>query len=105
MAKNYVEHRDGGYFVADSRVSLDSVVYAFRRGESPEAIADSWPALTLEQIFGALTFYVANRDLFDRYLRESKREFDALRDRSRQAHPAFYAKLADARIAVQTEME
>ena len=44
MAKEYVEQRDGGYYLAGSRVSLDSVVYAFLRGESPESIAESFPA-------------------------------------------------------------
>ena len=68
MAKDYIEERDGGYFVLGTRVSLDSVVYAFLRGESPEGIAESFPALSLEEIFGALAYYVANRDEVDRYL-------------------------------------
>jgi uncharacterized protein (DUF433 family) len=48
MARDYVEPRDGGYFILGTRVSLDSVVYAFLRGESPEGIAESFPALDLE---------------------------------------------------------
>jgi uncharacterized protein (DUF433 family) len=36
MAKEYIEQRDGNYYVAGTRISLDSIVYAFRRGESPE---------------------------------------------------------------------
>lgn len=56
MAKEYVEQRGGGFFIAGTRVSLDSVVYAFLRGESPEGIAESFPALNLEQVFGALAF-------------------------------------------------
>jgi hypothetical protein len=70
------------------------VVYAFLRGESPEGIAESFPALGLEQIFGALTFYMANRELVDRYLREGRRDFEALRQQARRDHPALYAKLA-----------
>lgn len=61
MGNDYIEHRDDGYFVKGTRVSLDSVVYAFLRGESPEGIVDSFPVLQLEQIFGALAFYMANR--------------------------------------------
>lgn len=34
MAREYVEQRHGGYYVQSTRVSLDSVVYAFLRGES-----------------------------------------------------------------------
>jgi uncharacterized protein (DUF433 family) len=97
MTKEYIEQRNGVYYIADTRVSLDSVVYAFLRGESPEGIAESFPALVLEQIFGALTFYMANRELVDRYLGEGQREFEALRQQARREQPALYAKLAEAR--------
>lgn len=100
MSKDYIEQRGGGYFIAGTRVSLDSVVYAFLRGESAEGIADSWPALSLEQVFGALTFYLANRDSVDEYLSEGKREFQLLREQSRQANPALHEKLAEARLAI-----
>ena len=97
MVKEYVEQRNGGYFIRDARVSLDSVVYAFLRGESPEGIAASFPALDLEHIFGALAFYMANREIVDRYLWEGRREFEALRQQARQDNPALYARLAEAR--------
>lgn len=97
MALEYVEQRNGAYFVAGTRVSLDSVVYAFLRGDSPEGIAESFPALTLEQVFGALTFYLANREMIDEYLAEARREFEVLRRESRRNHPALYAKLSQAR--------
>jgi uncharacterized protein (DUF433 family) len=97
MVKEYVEHRDGGYFLKGARVSLDSVVYAFLRGESPEGIAESFPALGLEQIFGALAFYLANREIVDRYLSEGRQEFETLRQQARRNHPTLYAKLTDAR--------
>jgi hypothetical protein len=34
VAKDYVEQRSGAYLIAGTRVSLDSVVHAFLRGES-----------------------------------------------------------------------
>jgi uncharacterized protein (DUF433 family) len=97
MATEYVEQRDSGYYIKDARVSLDSVVYAFLRGESPEGIAESFPSLGLEQIFGALAFYIANREVVDQYLREGREEFEALREQARRNNPALYRKLAEAR--------
>jgi uncharacterized protein (DUF433 family) len=97
MPTEYVEQRDGGYFVKDARVSLDSVVYAFLRGESPEGIAESFPSLHLEQIFGALAFYMANREIVDEYLRKGQQDFEALRKQARRSNPAFYRKLSEAR--------
>jgi len=97
MAKEYIEQRNGGYFIEDTRVSLDSVVHAFLRGESPEGIAESFPALDLEQVFGALAYYMANQEVVDRYLSQGRLEFEALGQQARQDNPALYAKLAEAR--------
>jgi uncharacterized protein (DUF433 family) len=101
MAKDYVDERNGGYYVAGTRVSLDSVVYAFLRGESPEGIVDSFPVLNLEQIFGALAFYMANREMVDEYLRKGEEEFNRLREEARKNRPAFYAKLEAAKRKAQ----
>ena len=38
MNSEYVELRNGGYYLAGTRISLDSVVYSFNEGQSPEAI-------------------------------------------------------------------
>ena len=97
MAKGYVQQRDGGYYVAGSRVSIESIIYAFLRGESAETIAESFPALTLEQVYGALAFYLAERSRIDAYLGAEKAEFDRLRSEARRTHPALYAKIEAAR--------
>ena len=95
--REYIEQRNGGYFIKGTRISLDSVVYAFLRGESPEGIAESFPDLSLEEIFGALAFYMANRKIIDHYLAEGRLEFEALRQQARRDNPVLYSKLADAR--------
>jgi hypothetical protein len=61
-------------------VSLDSVVLAFLDGLSPETIAtECFPVLTLEQVYGAITYYLAHRADIDHYLQQADAEFDALR--------------------------
>ena len=97
MSTEYVESRDGFYRVAGTRVSLDSIVYAFLSGQSAESIAQSFPVLTLEQVYGAITFYLANRETIDRYLEAQEQEYDAKRAAARAADPMFYQKLADAK--------
>jgi len=76
MAREYVERREGGYYLIGSRVSLESIVYEFLRGESPEGIGQAFPSLSLEQVFGAILFYLANRDAIDIYLRQGEARFD-----------------------------
>jgi uncharacterized protein (DUF433 family) len=87
MAKEYVEYRDSGYWIVGTRVSLDSVVYAFLEGLSPESIMESFDTLTLEEVYGALAFYLGHRDDIDAYLGQSDAEFDTLYRRTRDAHP------------------
>jgi uncharacterized protein (DUF433 family) len=98
----YVEQRNGGYYVAGTRVSLDSVVYAFLNGESPEGIQDSYSSLTLEQIFGSLAYYLANRPVIDEYLQQGEIEYDRLYEESRAKHPELYAKLEAAKREMST---
>ncbi len=35
MHSEYIEQRHGGYYVAGTRISLDSVVHSFNEGQSP----------------------------------------------------------------------
>jgi uncharacterized protein (DUF433 family) len=95
----YVEQRNGGYYVAGTRVSLDSVVYAFLKGATPEGIQSSYTALNLEQIFGSLAYYLANRPTIDEYLRQQRIDFDRMRQEARAQRPEFYAKLDAAKQA------
>jgi uncharacterized protein (DUF433 family) len=80
MSKSYVEKRDGGYWISGKRISLDSVVYAFRRGQSPESIKRSFPLLNLEEIYGAIAFYLANQTEIDDYLKQEDAEFENMRE-------------------------
>jgi uncharacterized protein (DUF433 family) len=93
MSKEYIVQLEGTYRVAGTRVSLDSVVYAFRRGASPESIQRSFPSLTLEQIYGAITFFLAHQEEIDQYLLDGEAEHEKLRAASRAAHPEVYEKL------------
>jgi uncharacterized protein (DUF433 family) len=97
MAREYVEQRDGGYWVSGSRVSLDSIVYAFLRGASPETIAQSFPLLKLEEVYGAITYYLSHQSDVDSCLRQHDREFENLRTQARQAHPELYKKLEESK--------
>lgn len=97
MSEAYVEQLNGVYIVAGTRVSLDSVVYAFLDGQSAEAIAQAYPVLTLEQVYGAIAYYLAHRDEVDRYVESRRQDFAAARKASRDADPMFYQKLTEAK--------
>jgi len=99
MPREYIERRNGGYYFAGSRVSLDSVVYQFLRGESPESILQAFPSLSLLQVYAGITFYLAHRTQVDAYLKKGEAKFGELAQASRDANPLLYAKLEAAKRA------
>lgn len=86
--------------VTGTRVSLDSVVYAWLSGNSPEGIVESFPSLTLEQAHGALAYYLANREEIDEYLRQGEIEFEKLRQSLRVLNEPLYQKLEAYRVTL-----
>ena len=98
--RDYVEQREGGYWILGTRVSLDSVVYGFLRGQCPESIQSSFPALTLEEIYGAITYYLGNRSVIDEYLKEGEEVFEKERAAAALAHPELHRRLAEARRSI-----
>jgi uncharacterized protein (DUF433 family) len=99
--KDYVTQLDGAYRITDSRVSLDSIVYAWRDGLSPERITDNFPVLTLEEVYGAITYYLANQAEIAAHLTQSEAKFAAARQQSIehlcQHKPQLYARLLAAK--------
>ncbi|MBI4595695.1 MAG: DUF433 domain-containing protein [Candidatus Tectomicrobia bacterium] len=88
MEKQYVEIRDKGYWVAGTRVSLDSIVFVFLDGLSAETIvAECFPVLTLEQVYGAITYYLAHRGEIDAYLQKAEADFESLQQATWKSDP------------------
>ena len=75
--RQFVERRDGSFYLAGSRVPLASVVREFQEGQSPEAIRSAFPTLTLEQVYGAITFYLGHKEEVDREVVDRERAEDA----------------------------
>ncbi len=97
----YVEQREKGYWIRETRISLDSVVYAFLSGESPESITQNFPLLSLEQVYGAITFYLAHREMVDRYLDEGEADLQRLQQSLRDKSPVLHQKLKTAQAQKQ----
>jgi uncharacterized protein (DUF433 family) len=103
VSKDYITKVKAGeaeaYRIGDTRVSLDSVVYSWRQGDSPETIADNFPALTLEEVYGAIAFYLANREEVDEYLRRAEAAAEQLKQEWREKNPALHRRLLAVREA------
>lgn len=83
-----------------SRVLLELVLAAFKRGESPEGIARSYRTLQLTDVYAVISRYLADPAPFDEYVRRCGEEALAVRQKieeNQRAGPSKEQLLARAR--------
>jgi uncharacterized protein (DUF433 family) len=83
--KEYVRVDEHGvYRVGATRVMLDSVAAAFLQGHSAETIQQQYPALTLEEVYGSIAYYLGHHAEIDAYLRQQEVVWQQWQARSEQ---------------------
>ena len=92
MPRDYVERREDAYYVVGSRVPLHVIVHEYKNGGPVESIRQSFPTLTLEQIHGALAFYLANQQEVEASIQNNERLWEEFR-----ARHASHSALSPAR--------
>jgi uncharacterized protein (DUF433 family) len=87
--KQYVRVDEHGVMrVGTTRVMLDSLMAGFEQGHSPETLQQQFPALSLEELYGAITYYRSHRDDVQAYLKRQEALWKALRaEAEKQASP------------------
>lgn len=84
--------------IKGTRVGIESVLYEYVfREQTPEAIAERFPSLTLEQVYAAILYYLHNREEMDRYLREWLAWGRQMREEQDRTPPPVITKLRKAR--------
>ena len=54
------------------RIGLEHIVQGYRSGSSADEIADEFPGVALEQIYGVLTYYLRHQADIDAYLQRQE---------------------------------
>jgi uncharacterized protein (DUF433 family) len=103
--KTYVQLDGGGTFrVGGSRATLDVIVRQYMLDGTAEAVANAFPGIGLENIYGALAFYLANRDEVDQYLQRRQAEAASIRaEIEAQPVPPVVARLRELKAARQSQ--
>jgi len=73
--------------VGQTRVPLDTVVYAFNLGASPEEIVLNYPTLDLADVYAVINYYLYNRAEVDAYLRQRVAEAARVRAENERRFP------------------
>ena len=79
----YVEVRNGAYYVAGTRIGLDIVIREFRDGRSPEEIFEAYPSIgSLSRVYGTITFILEHPQEIDSYLKEQDDRWEGFTGRN-----------------------
>jgi len=91
----------GSWRIAGTRISLDSVVYSFCEGATPEEICQDFPGLSLAQVYATIAYYLNNREEVDRYLQEAEQSAEELRQDLNTRHSDFVRDLRQRLIVAR----
>jgi uncharacterized protein (DUF433 family) len=61
-----------------TRITVDRIATLYKQGQSPEDIAETYPHLSLGQVYAALAYYHTNREEIESVLTASDALYDEL---------------------------
>jgi uncharacterized protein (DUF433 family) len=78
---------DGAIRVSGTSVTLDAVITRYLNGDSPETIRDGFDALSLNDVYAVIAYYLAHRDELDSYLARREEIFRLTREKWEAKYP------------------
>jgi uncharacterized protein (DUF433 family) len=85
--------------VGKAAVPLESVLAGFEQGHAPETIRSQYPALSLEEVYGAITYSLAHPQEVQDYLKRQDALWEQWGERLQQSEPAVVERLRALRGA------
>jgi uncharacterized protein (DUF433 family) len=82
------EDAEGVIRVGGTRVTLDTVLSAYRKGSTPEQIAQDYSALDPADIYAAIAYYLRHREEVEEYLRRRRRLAEEVREELEERFPS-----------------
>jgi len=92
----FVVTEQGTIRIKGSRVSVDSIIHHFKLGATAEQIVQSFPSLTLGDVYSSIAYYLSNRQETEEYLKEQTVAADNLQGQL-ESKPEYQAEIAELR--------
>lgn len=99
------EHKDGTVYVGNTKVALEGIIFAYRRGRTPEEIQDAFDAVSLGDVYSVIGYYLHRKEEVEEYLEEYQRDWDKMVEEllAQPGAREFYDRLEKVRL--QNDME
>jgi len=101
----HVEERAGTYYVRGQRVPLISIILHWNNGDSPEAIRQKFPTLTLAEVYAGVVYYLDHQDTLDQHFAKIRQEEDAILIEIDAKNQDFRKKLRERAEKVRMQRE
>lgn len=73
--------------IGETRVSLDTLIYAFNNGSAAEEIVYQYPTLRLKDVYSVIAYYLWNREEVEAYLAARQQEAEELQKKMEMLFP------------------
>ena len=99
------ESEGGTVYVGDTKVALEGIICAYRRGCTPEEIQDAFDAVSLGDVYFVIGYYLRRKEEVEEYLEEYQRDWDKMVEEllAKPGAREFYDRLE--KMQRQKEME
>ncbi len=74
--------------IAGTRITIHRIATLYKQGQSPEEIVQTYPHLSLAQVYAALAYYHANHDEVESELAAADVMYDELRSQDTPGNDA-----------------
>lgn len=81
--------KNNAIMVGETRVPLETVVYAFRNGSTAEEIVERFDVLKLSDVYAVIAYYLERQDELDVYIKKREKEAEIIRQEIETRFPSY----------------
>ncbi len=85
--------------IKGSRVSLDSIIHHFKLGATAEQIVQSFPSLSLGDVYSSIAYYLTHRREIEAYMEQHETAADAVQEQL-VSNPDYQVEIAELRSRI-----
>lgn len=85
--------------IKGSRVSLDSIIHHFKLGVTAEQIVQSFPSLSLGDVYSSIAYYLTHRQEIEEYMQQQETAADTLQEQL-ESNPDYQTEIAGLRSRI-----
>ena len=72
------EVQGGSVRVGNTKVALEGIIFAYRRGCTPEEIQEAFDAISLGDVYSIIGYYMHRKEEVEQYLEEYQKRWDKM---------------------------